>query len=191
MLNFRRLPTLAGSIAVALSALSSSMPMAYAETTHGLPGEMLVFARPSGAFYLGHVGWGYQTHRFPSRYCVGAVENPGGQAVVAAQADIGYWQRCNLDYYEMLQEMRNRGYVAGEWFAVGRSYPLQAATFANGVVRTRGYKVTGLNCANATWDIAREYGVSSDNLPLLQLLPAPNLWYAALSMGFGWQPEAM
>ncbi|MDQ3231223.1 MAG: hypothetical protein M3Q07_05330 [Pseudobdellovibrionaceae bacterium] len=81
------------------------------ESINNGSGEMYVFARPQGAYYLGHVGWGYKTDIFPDQYCAGGVENPGGQPVVSAGGDIGYWQRCKLSYTGMIQEMKARGDV--------------------------------------------------------------------------------
>ncbi len=178
---------LARSLAFAVIGFCVNATAANAASVDGGSGEMYVFARPSGAFFLGHVGWGYKTDQSPDRYCAGGIENPGGRAVVASQGDIGYWQRCQLSYDALLQEMRTRGYKDGKWIAVSRSSTFGAASFANDTVRTRGYKAVGLNCANGTWDVAREYGVPTTNLPLLQLFPAPNLWYEALSLRYGWQ----
>ncbi|MDQ3231857.1 MAG: hypothetical protein M3Q07_08565 [Pseudobdellovibrionaceae bacterium] len=177
--------SLLGRSAISAVCFVTSLQAAGESINYGT-GEMYVFARPQGAYHLGHVGWGYKTDSFPDQYCAGGVENPGGSAYVVAGGDIGYWQICQLSYAAMIQEMKARGYVQAKGTTVGPVYTFGAADFANNTVRTRGYSVVGKNCANATWDVAAQYGVPTTALPLLQVYPAPNSWYGALTYDKGW-----
>ena len=68
------------------------------------PGGTCVFFAPSGAYDLGHTGWGYQIGG-TSQWIYGATENESGQNQPPGH-DIGYWDRQG-SFNQMLNTFNN------------------------------------------------------------------------------------
>ncbi|MEU4155204.1 hypothetical protein [Actinoplanes sp. NPDC026670] len=169
---------LAVTVALLAASIGPLTQFANAATLDCGPAKgAFVFVRNAGANGLGHVGWGYRL-TCEGAYAYGSVENPTGKAHIDKGFDNGFWTGTGTET-QMLADMRTHGYNSYKSITTAKATfdtdPADVAAAASG---GRGYDVIGNNCADNVWDVLHAYGVP--DLPYLQLLPAPNMWYAAL-----------
>jgi hypothetical protein len=141
----------------------------------GTGGVAVVFDRPSGAFGLGHVGFGFYDPD-SGEWTYGAVENQSGSPDVAPGQNNGAWSQTG-SFADMASQMAALGYTGAVSIPVAD--PDMAAALGNVASQPgEGYSLFGNNCADAVWNALTDYGAS---LPYLQLNPTPNGWFQQLS----------
>jgi len=155
------LETFAGSVAPGAAAIPSrsSAPapaIRTVATVGGTGGIAVVFNRPSGAFGLGHVGWGVYDPD-SGQWTYGSGENQSGQANVPAGGDNGAWSQTG-DFGDMTSAMNARGYSGAVSIPV--TDPNLAAALGNAAAQPgEGYNLFGNNCADAVYNLLNDYGV--------------------------------
>ena len=149
------------------------------ETVHGDataegPGlRAMAFVRHSGAMGMGHAGWAFE---WPNGWFnCGSVENRSGAAYTpAGKAD--FWTANTQDPVATMVEL-GPGYDEYKVFRVPNPHPKDAwATVA--WISRQPYFVQRRNCADATYDVLRAFGV--DTIFDTSQKSMPNEWYAAL-----------
>jgi uncharacterized membrane protein HdeD (DUF308 family) len=149
------------------------------ETVHGDatadgPGlRAMVFVRHSGAMGMGHVGWAFE---WPNGWFnCGSVENRSRSSYrPPGKAD--FWTANTQDPVATMVEL-GPGYDEYKVFRVPNPHPKGAwATVA--WISRQPYFVQRRNCADATYDVLRAFGV--DTIFDTSQKSMPNEWYAAL-----------
>lgn len=149
------------------------------ETTQGDPTaegpglRAMAFVRHSGAMGMGHAGWAFE---WPNGWFnCGSVENRSGAAYTpAGKAD--FWTANTEDPVATMVEL-GPGYDEYKVFRVPNPHPKDAwATVA--WISRQPYFVQRRNCADATYDVLRAFGV--DTIFDTSQKSMPNEWYDAL-----------
>jgi len=149
------------------------------ETMHGDssadgPGlRAMAFVRHSGAMGMGHAGWAFE---WPNGWFnCGSVENRSRSSYrPAGKAD--FWTANTQDPIATMVEL-GPGYDEYKVFRVPNPHPKDAwATVA--WISRQPYFVQRRNCADATYDVLRAFGV--DTIFDTSQKTMPNEWYAAL-----------
>jgi len=149
------------------------------ETIHGDstadgPGlRALAFVRHGGAMGMGHAGWAFE---WPNGWFnCGSVENRSGAPYTpAGKAD--FWTANTQDPVATMVAL-GPGYDEYKVFRLPNPHPKDAwATVA--WISRQPYFVQRRNCADATYDVLRAFGV--DTLFDTSQKSMPNEWYAAL-----------
>jgi uncharacterized membrane protein HdeD (DUF308 family) len=149
------------------------------ETTHGNPsaddGNLRAFAfvRHSGAMGMGHAGWAFE---WPNGWFnCGSVENRSG-APYASAGKADFWTANTQDPVATMMEIGPR-YDEYKVFHVANAHTKEAwATVA--WISRQPYFIQRRNCADATYDVLRAFGV--DTIFDTSQKTMPNEWYAAL-----------
>jgi hypothetical protein len=132
--------------------------------------QAMIFVRRSGAFGLGHVGWGFQYSDGSYDEC--AVENQSGMAVDPPGQN-GFW---NCQVVDPLADMRRLNYDGYKTIPVNPAFP-NAADDTVAWLSHQWYLALGSNCVDFVYDALRSYGADLP-WPLLHLFP--NDWFNAI-----------
>jgi uncharacterized membrane protein HdeD (DUF308 family) len=149
------------------------------QTTHGDlsadDGSLRAFAfvRHSGAMGMGHAGWAFE---WPNGWFnCGSVENRSGAPYTpGGKAD--FWTANTQDPVATMVAM-GPGYDEYKVFHVSNARPKDAWASVAWISR-QPYFIQRRNCADATYDVLRAFGV--DTIFDTSQKSMPNEWYAAL-----------
>jgi hypothetical protein len=149
------------------------------QTTHGDPGadggslRAFAFVRHSGAMGMGHAGWAFE---WPNGWFnCGSIENRS-RAAFAPAGKADFWTANTQDPVATMVEI-GPGYDEYKVFHVPNARPKDAwATVA--WISRQPYFIQRRNCADATYDVLRAFGV--DTIFDTSQKSMPNEWYAAL-----------
>jgi hypothetical protein len=130
-----------------------------------------VFARYSGAFGLGHVGWALDCDAQLAD--CGAIENPCGGPIVQP-VDMVIWTDTSIDPVPFVISGR---YDVVKYFDLLNANPANAYSQVL-TVAAESYTVAERNCLDDVYDVLTAYGVSGLPAPTHVLIP--NVWFDRL-----------
>jgi len=135
---------------------------------NNMANRALIFVRRSGAYGIGHVGWGFVDDN--GAFNVGAVENHSG-GLHTSPSEMGFW---TLRTRDPIAPMRDRHYDEFKLIDLVQADPLGAKQVV-AWVKQQAYAALGRNCMDDAYDVLRAYG--AQQLPVPAHHWEPNHWF--------------